>query len=375
MTDAVDRAFLRVEEKLAGADLETLKERIESISFEAMFDHVQVLNRTDWIMIGVAGVAGALIDIIYGRPTGFSEPEIKDNSLFGLGEQLKNFDPQNNPIDFQADGPVGDRRLYSYGHDLFRFFEGVKEIMNGVYQGISPDGHGVITHAFAGYSPVNLHTAIITLILHLFKDFWTSMSLPLPGMTWLANLNGDQMPEFAKKLYEDGVNLRTVTAEISATVIVELTIRVYHHFRFREKSVSQRHIEAHRDRMLACAHGVALLANIGKVAFTQQPKLLNIGQWAMFARAAIRLWRYHVTEIVGEKMRVSKERTNVMSEALASLLIDGRGKKALYDATLLLQDRSTDNARLARSAKSVAEYMSFHTNHMRAGYEELLALR
>lgn len=301
----------------------------DDISFNHLNDHTLPLDKWDWIMMVLSGSVGALCDLVIGHPKGMEEPKITNSSFGGLGEQLKQYDLKNNPIDYQEPGAFGgDHRLYSYGHDLFRFFEGVRQTMFGEYAGVSSVGWGELVKEFPEYEQLDFGTAVIVNLLHLFKDFCTVRSLPLPGMTVLANLNGDQMPAFAEKLYIDhGFNLRIVTGQALSVAAIEIMLRVYLFLRYFNADAPKEAIRSKRSKMLLFTHSFAMLFNLGKVAVTKNPFMLNVPQLLMIAK--------YCFQIARDSMDLRKQ---LISSKQFSFTGQERDMLALYDNATTMND-------------------------------------
>lgn len=265
---------------------------IENIDTKPLFKESLPFDKWDWIVIAITSTIAGLADIVLGKPSGFSEPKIKNSSFGGLGEKIKKFDLKDNPIDFLDPHSFGgDHRLYSYGHDLFRFFEGVRQTMVGEYRGISGLGGELVVN-YSGHTPISFETALLTNIIHLIKDFCTAKSLPIPGMTVLANLNNDKMPEFAEKMYIDGgYNLRTLSGQVLSVTIIELVIRIYLYIKHLNKDYDKDLKDEKLNKMLIVSHCIAMLFNLGKVAVTQNPFMLNIPQLFMIIKYALKIYK------------------------------------------------------------------------------------
>ncbi len=277
-------------------EIKELTAAIDSICIESL-----PWDKYDFLCVFFAGILGGLVDIFLGKPGGYKEPEIKNNSFFGLGKWLKDYDLKNNPIDKQIDGTFGgDHRLYSYGHDLFRFFDGVKLILEGkghvgIYGNAGNIESGFIGNLYDEFgkrqrfelvsvpqnytAPKSVWAAVIVLALHLYKDFWTARSLPIPGSTIIADLNNHKMPEWLHTLTNDkSVNLRTLSAQGLSISVCELIPWLYLKMKYHNKDVSKEMIDEKMDKMKLIAHTTSLLFNTGKVIATKNPFLLNYGQ-------------------------------------------------------------------------------------------------
>lgn len=272
-------AMLEVDESVESGQLvfDRIYRDILSIDTKPLLPNSLPFDKWDYIMVFVASVIGGTADIVLGKPGGFKEPK----SFFGMGKDwMKENNLKNNPIDFvQLNTYKGDHRLYSYGHDLFRIFEAVREIMHGEYKGISVGFTGEVTKIFSEYNNIDPTKAVAILFVHLFKDFFTSRSLPLPGVTYLANLNGNKMPEFIEELHLDhDFNLRVLTGQILSVTAIEIILRVYLKFKYFRSKEAPELIDEKKAKMLLCSHSIAMLFNIGKVVVTENPFMLNIPQ-------------------------------------------------------------------------------------------------
>lgn len=266
-------------------------------------------DKYDYIMLVAAGVTGGLFDVVMGRPGAgydgadpdgvvgkFKEPTIKNNSFLGLGEQLKQFDLKNNPIDTHVPGaPVGDHRLFSYGHDLFRALQSIQLILTGhgdigisanelggvLSRGVSPDG----------YTPPDaVWKAIIVLTLHLYKDFWSPRSLPIPGSTLIADLNDHNMPDFIDSLTnENDFNLRTLSAQTLSVASIEVIIGIYMWVRYYKSEFSKEQVTFKKQKVLLASHAIAMAFNMGKIIVTQNPYFLNLPQVIRMAKLAFNI--------------------------------------------------------------------------------------
>lgn len=288
---------------------------IENIDVKPLFKESIIFDKWDWVVIGLSSIVASLSDIVIGRPSGFKEPNIKNDSMLGLGKKIKEFEIKNNPIDFQdLKSFGGDHRLYSYGHDLLRFMEGVRQTMTGEYKGISSGLSGEVVKQFTNYDAVSLEKAILINALHLIKDFCTAKSLPLPGMTILANLNDNKMPEFVEKLYCDyGVNLRTMAAQAISISVIEITIRLYNYLRYFNQEIDKDLQEEKLKKMLLLSHCIAGTINIGKVVVTKNPFMLNTAQFVLIIKLVVQLVNKQMEDL---KIRIENKQTEVKNLGL-----------------------------------------------------------
>lgn len=291
------------------AEVCKLESEMNSISLESI-----PFTKSDFVIVFIAGLLGGLCDAVLGKPAdGYNgvlqkahEPKIDNGFALGLGKHLKKFDILNNPIDKTIPGiPVGDHRVFSYGHDLLRFFGTASMLLSGTGPiGVSGLG-GVVTleQAPNGWieaisalkmqpgDPKSYIKACIILALHLYKDYCSARSLPIPGISYLATLNGNKLPEFAEHITNDmEFNLRTLNGQILSVTVIELMVSIYSAITTRSKHLkeeySKEEIKNKKDKMLLMAHSIALLFNLGKVCVTENPAFINFPQIIRIVRLA-----------------------------------------------------------------------------------------
>lgn len=278
---------------------------------------------SDVVAVFLAGLVGGACDIILGKPAdGYKgmlekahEPKIDDDFAFGLGKYLKEYDVKNNPIDKQIPGaPAGDHRLYSYGHDLLRVFKAVSLMLHGTGEvGIHGTG-GVLILDTADEKwlevleqiniqpgdPMAYLKVLLILALHLYKDFCSARSLPIPGSTLLADLNGHKMPEFVDKLTNEmEYNLRTVTGKLASIFAIEIVIGIYSFLMkltSKGKQFSDEQHQAKKQKLLLISHSIAMLFNLGKVAVTKNPAFINFAQILRIVKLAWDCCKHEVNQ-------------------------------------------------------------------------------
>lgn len=309
---------------------------------------------SDFVVVFLAGLIGGACDIVFGKPAdGYNgvlekahEPKINDDFAFGLGKYLKQFDLKNNPIDSQIPGaPAGDHRLYSYGHDLFRIFKAMTLMLNGKGEvGIHGLG-GILSLETSNEKwlkslqdlniqpgdPKSYFKLAIILALHLYKDYCSARSLPIPGSTILANLNGDKMPEFLDKLTNEmEYNLRTVNGKILSIASIEIVIGIYSFIVKHTEKGKQYSVEQHKEKkekLLLMSHSIAMLFNLGKVAITKNPAFINFAQIVRIVKLAWNCWKNEANKnnMAIEKVNMSALK-NQMEELQTLILLD----KSIY---------------------------------------------
>jgi hypothetical protein len=338
--------------------VENLKAEIDSLEDEisSLITTSIPWDKFDFIVAVAAGSAGGLVDLIMGRPgegySGadedgllgkFKEPKIKNDSFGGLGEKLKEYDLLNNPIDMAIPGVWGgDHRLYSFGHDLLRPMRAISLILNGTGPlGIAGTG-GVLNLEMmpAGYTPPSsIWEAILVWGLHLYKDFWSPRSLPMPGSSFIAEINGDQMPEFLDKITNHrDFNLRTLSAQILSVAIVEIILRLYVNIRYYKSDYTVDQKLEKKNKLLLLGHTIAIAFNTGKIVATGNPFFLNTPQVGRIIRLAVKVivQSSELSNTAKTKANLSVLKTSLQTQKATIMLGD-----AIYLQTNLLSFTDT----------------------------------
>ena len=312
-----------------------LEKEINILSKEMSDINIKSLpfDKLDYLAILLSGVCGGLIDIFLGKPSGYAEPKIKNDSFWGLGKKLKEFDIINNPIDASIPGaPTGDHRLFSYGHDLLRFFKGVNLLMGKTQDvGFAVNDPGEIfeldvTNYRDFKTPETIWKAVLILVIHLYKDFWTARSLPIPGSSIIASLNNKTMPKFIDDLTnKHEVNLRQLSGQALSITVIEIIIRIYSFFKYYKNGIPKEQLDHKRNKMLLMGQSTAMLFNIGKIISTQNPFFLN---WLQ------------VLEIMKLAWKVTKENNEINQRAI--IKVDLSVLKSKYETleTLVMLDEA-----------------------------------
>ncbi|WP_276143787.1 hypothetical protein [Rhodococcus sp. T2V] len=180
------------------------------------------------------------------------------------------------PIDYTGPGFGGRaHRVRSPGHDLGRPFEALRQIRAGEFRGVRWD-YGAKRDVTVGgrFREVDsLPEALVLWAQHLAADLVTPMSLPMPGSSWLYELDNRALRKFAHEVYlgtsaGNGLNVRSGILTPSLSVITtEIVLRTHVHARAYAVTGSARLDEreqARRDELLLAAHSLVGLASAGK---------------------------------------------------------------------------------------------------------------
>ena len=245
-------------------------------------------DKWDYITVFTISLIGVIIDTLVGNPKkGVSAICSDKNSYIGSWfEKIHSLHSPNNPMDYQGfKMGGGGHRLRSIGHDLLGFPFGIWQIMNGNFTG----GYYQNGKYFEIFSKVNQYgnpyeakpfiEALFTYIGHVFCDFFSTYSLPVPGFGYLAKLPYREIRIFAAEMYNNGYNLRHMFIQGFSVLFIEIMIRTYSYFRLKKvQGLTDEQYSQKRRELLLLSHSIVAGFNIGKVVITGNVLSLNIPQ-------------------------------------------------------------------------------------------------
>lgn len=276
-------------------------------------------DKTDWITIFGAAMVEIAMDFLFSDPANPNSFASKCNSSDNpIGKWCNNIhkkiDHSGNPLDFQGqfdqygniikngvkhEGPTisyggGDHRGLTDGHDLLRMFDAIRQYHDGVFRdsgfvnGIKVAVESSVNQYGNPYAKLSWLNAAGKYISHMFADFFSSKSLPIPGHSLLAKASDRDLRKFAADMYSDGVNLRTEFLQSITVLIPETFVRIVWYFRYKDSEFSKEAKKKKLHLMLLLTHGISTLVNIGKVIITENPASINI---PMIFRVIMLAWR------------------------------------------------------------------------------------
>jgi len=239
-------------------------------------------ERSDLVVVGVAGLVGALANLF--------DSQVDAAVLDGLSwlkksDLLRQWekDAARLPIDYTGPnfgGPA--HRVRSAGHDIGRFFTALNQVRTGTFEGTWwEDGRQMVEHVTTTRSGLPFaqaaepHLALALLLKHWAADFVTPMNLPLPGWSLLYEMPNRDLRKFAHDAYAgtnsgDGLNLRSgVFTPGLGMVATEVVVRTHTHLAAYRESGSPRlgkAATARRNEMLLAAHAAAGAVSLSKTA-------------------------------------------------------------------------------------------------------------
>jgi hypothetical protein len=285
--------------KSEGIDVDNISS-IQLLSSEELLDLNKYLQRPiygrikwdrwDYLFCFGAGIFGGLVDIVAGTPGKFLQEKMVDQNHW-IGKTMEDIhryhhNTQNPaPIDFKGPnfGGVHHRGLSS-GHDILRPLSGIKQIKEGKFSGYYFEyGKKILfesdtIHKGRPYTPTSWKDAIVIYLIHMFCDFFSQTSLPIPGTSWLRECSNREVRVFAMDLYKQGINLRHIALQALSPLTVEILLRVYFAIRYRQANVNEDALKLKKSELLLLGHSISTAFNIGKIIIMNNPLLLNVPQ-------------------------------------------------------------------------------------------------
>lgn len=245
-------------------------------------------DKWDYTTVFIISLLGVIIDNLVGNPKkGVSAICSDKNSFIGSWfEDIHSLHPVNNPIDYQGyKMGGGGHRLRSIGHDLLGFPFGLWQIMNGTFTGgYYQDGKyfdiiSKVNQFGKAYETKSFIESLFSYVGHVFCDFFSTYSLPVPGFGYLAKMPSREIRVFAANMYNSGFNLRHMFVQGFSVLFIEIMIRTYSYFRYKkvQKLTNDQYLHKRRE-LLLLSHSLVAGFNIGKVTITGDILSLNLPQ-------------------------------------------------------------------------------------------------
>jgi hypothetical protein len=290
--EAVDRS----RSELQARDIETPNSIVELLSPEEnervsaylgrpIYERIP-WDRWDLFVAFGAGIAGAAVDVLLGTPGRFVQQAMADKNhwLGSWMESIHERDPGGAIIDYQGPhfgGPY--HRGLTTGHDLLRPLEGIRQFKDGIFQGFYyKDGVKHLVETASNqygnpYGTMGWGAAVLAWMVHNACDFFSSKSLPIPGTSWLYEQPDRDVRIFVQNdLYQNGINLRHVTLQALAPLVVEVGIRTYTAIRYRNAEAPGEALRQKRTELLVLGHMLTTAVNLGKIVVLKDPTMLNV---------------------------------------------------------------------------------------------------
>lgn len=289
------------------------------------YNSIHKLDQFDIGIVAVAGLVGAMVDILLvgipsktydGLEAGSLSNYIRDYFDMKLPKEemnkLANSKASKVPFDAQDNRHTKIRveglsayyhRMLQLGHDpVLGFIFGVADILNGTMTTIDKQGKMVcqVMENYADRTEADVFSALCKLIIHFKSDMTTSMGLPAPLMSLFDFLQfgsiGEEeltIAEIVQGMYYEGYDFIHFCSMSVPVMVTEVIVRLgYAIKRIKEGHSIKESIPFSLSRekhpklstMLFIGHSAAVAVNAGKVAFKKNPMTINYPQWLAFAK-------------------------------------------------------------------------------------------
>ena len=316
-------------------ELQQNKEAVRLMNEE--FNQIYHLDKVDVAIGALAGMVGAAVDILMvGIPEKTPEglkagplsnyirdyfdrkfPEEEMQKLANSKESKVPFDAQDNRHTIiRVEGlSAYYHRLLQLGHDpVLGFVFGVADILTGRMTTIDKTGKVVsqVMENYADRKETEIFRALAKQIAHFKSDVTTSMGLPAPFMSMFNLLQFGNIGEYdqtiaeiVQGMYYEGYDFIHFCSMSIPAMLVEVIVRMGYAF----KRINEGHaikdsipVSLNREKhpklatMLFLGHSAATAVNAGKVAFTENPMVINYAQWIAFTKYSYSQLKWAVME-------------------------------------------------------------------------------
>jgi hypothetical protein len=262
-------------------ELETIGREMDGLCIDSLrFD------RWDFAAIFATALLEVGADFLLGDPKKGLSKNLSDkntslgNYFSGIHEGI---DHTGNPLDYQGyKFGGGNHRSRTFGHDLLMFPLALYSLCQGQFV----DGYydqkkiqwvlSCLNQKGHAYAALPVDEAVTAYFAHMFADFFSAKSLPVPGFGVLAHLPDRELRKLVADMYSDGFNLRHMVVQGIPVAATEILIRLYLYFRVLESEPSAEARKHKLDKMLLMTHTLAALVNVGKVVLTNNPAAINL---------------------------------------------------------------------------------------------------
>lgn len=241
-------------------------------------------TKGDYIVCGACVLVGLALEILnlawqHKSPI---DPQGTLNQWFNQNIHDKFLHPDS-PIDYQGPGFGGPfHRARSQGHDLARFFEAINQTMNGEFKG-TRWSYGTpyeviskVNQFGKPYPELPWTAAFVNVLVHLFADFFSTHSLPLPLTSVVYDNVGREFRKFVHDLYQGGFHLRHVAVGGIEVLLSYTAVEVWLWMQHGSEGRKTDPVSLKRYEMRAAVTGFLSGANIGGCLLFQNPFLLNV---------------------------------------------------------------------------------------------------
>ena len=193
------------------------------------------LRTADLAAATIAGLAGGVLDLQPAISSALTREDLHQRIDASFKEKARQVTGANGTI--AIDNVVGGRehRMVGPTHDLFRLFTAIHRVRTGDFRSAVK---GVLKHKTAyrdglpDYLKVDSSAdALLLIVMHWSADFFSKMSLPIPGWSKLAEVNDREFVMWLFKAYREGANLRAVVSQfasnLSGLALISILLHLY----------------------------------------------------------------------------------------------------------------------------------------------------
>lgn len=279
-----------VAELLSPEELERLRTHLDRPMFERLR-----WTKGDYLVCAGCALLGMALELVSMAWRNGSPIDTDGSLRKWLNEDLHSH-ASSNPIDYQGAGFGGPlHRVRSRGHDLARFLGAINHTARGEFRGVRwayGTPHDVISQANqfgTSYPQMGWTAAFVNVAVHLFADFFSTHSLPLPLSSVVYENADRELRTFVHQLYEGGFNLRHVAIGSVEAVLVNLGIETWLWLQHGGVSRQPDAVALKRYEMRAAVGGILSGANVAGCVLFKNPFLLNVPVIIATLDASVRL--------------------------------------------------------------------------------------
>jgi len=273
------------------------------------------MRTCDHVASCVAGVAGSVLDISKSWDASMTSEDMHQRLDRFYKQKVESVTGGAPPaIDNNIGG--GAHRLVGPTHDIGRLWAAIQTVRSGRFRS-AVGGDVREMHSFREGLPEYARVddpadALMLLVLHWAADFFSKMSLPIPGWSRLAESIDAESVRAVFSAYRQGKNLRSeiskVLSNLSGVALISVLLRIYryldmfvvsstHAFSLSVLTLGQ---DVRFRWMTRNANLIAVGFSTGRVFAMGNPVLLNYGAFFKFwqdARAIEKLLDQELTQV------------------------------------------------------------------------------
>lgn len=193
------------------------------------------LRTADLAAATIAGLAGGVLDLQPTISSALTREDLHQRIDTAFKEKARQVTGRDGTL--AIDSAVGGRehRLVGPTHDLFRLFTAIQLVRTGEFRSAVK---GVLKHktAYRDGLPDYLQVdsapdALLLIVMHWSADFFSKMSLPIPGWSKLAEVNDREFVMCLFRAYRGGANLRSAVSQfasnLSGLALISILLHLY----------------------------------------------------------------------------------------------------------------------------------------------------